>query len=110
VLHLVEFSGGGGESNYRLRACSPRARPDGVRIIDDAAARTGGQLHTQSFFFRSSSLLRAFKTIFDDFRQSYVLRYSPSGVEPRGWHAIKVEVPAVKDATIRARLGYYGTR
>jgi len=110
VLHLVEFSGGGGESNYRLRTCSPRARPDGVRILDDAAARTGGQLHTQSFFFRSSSLLRAFKTIFDDFRQSYVLRYSPSGVDPRGWHAIKVEVPAVKDATIRARLGYYGTR
>ena len=103
VLHLVEFSGSGGESNYRLRTCSPRARPDGVRILDDAAARTGGQLHTQSFFFRSSSLLRAFKTIFDDFRQSYVLRYSPSGVDPRGWHAIKVEVPAVKDATIRAR-------
>jgi hypothetical protein len=108
VLHLVEFSGGGEESNYRVRTCSPRARPDGVRILDDAAARTGGQLHTQSFFFRSSSLLRAFKTIFDDFRQSYVLRYSPSGVDPRGWHAIKVDVPAVKDATIRARLGYYG--
>jgi len=108
VLHLVEFSGGGGESNYRVRTCSPRARPDGVRILDDAAARTGGQLHTQSFFFRSSSLLRAFKTIFDDFRQSYVLRYSPSGVDPKGWHAIKVEVPAIKEATIRARLGYYG--
>ena len=108
VVHLVDFSGGGGQANYRVRSCSPRARPDGARIIDDAAARTGGELHTQSFFFRSSALLRAFKTIFDDFRQSYVLRYSPAGVPAKGWHAIKVDVPAVKDATIRARLGYYG--
>src|SRR5262245_30066051 len=108
VLHLVDHSGGGGDLTYRLRTCSPRARPDGVDIIEEAAARMGGELHKQSMFFRSSSLLRAFRTIFDDFRQSYVLRYSPSGVDPKGWHAIRVDVPAIKDATIRARQGYYG--
>ena len=108
VLHLVDHEGSGGESNYRVRSCSPRGRPDGDRVLIDAAERTGGAFHTQSFFFRSSSLLRQFRTIFDDFRQSYVLRYYPTGVEPPGWHAITVQVPAIKDATIRARQGYYG--
>ncbi len=108
VLHLVDHSGSGGDANYRVRSCSPRGRPDGDRLIVDAAERTGGALHTPSFFFRSSSLLRQFRTIFDDFRQSYVLRYSPAGVDPKGWHAIVVTVPGIKDATIRARQGYFG--
>jgi VWFA-related protein len=108
VLHLIDHSGSGGDTNYRVRSCSPRGRPDGDQILVDAAVRTGGALHTQSFFFRGSSLLRAFRTIFDEFRQSYVLRYSPKGVDPGGWHAIGVEVPAIKNVTIRARQGYYG--
>ncbi len=108
VLHLVDHSGGGSEADYRVRSCSPRARFDGDRVLVDAAERTGGTLQTQSFFFRSSSLFRAFKTIFDDFRQSYILRYSPTGVAEPGWHAIRVEVPGQKGLTIRARPGYYG--
>jgi VWFA-related protein len=108
VLHLVDHSGSGGESNYRVRSCSPRGRPDGDRVLVETAERTGGAFHTQSFFFRSSSLLRQFRTIFDDFRQSYVLRYYPANVDPQGWHAISVQVPAIKDATIRARQGYFG--
>ena len=108
VVHLVEHSGGGSDADYRVRSCSPRARFDGDRVLVQAAERTGGTLQTQSFFFRSSSLFRAFKAIFDDFRQSYMLRYSPTGVDDKGWHAIAVEVPGVKGATVRARQGYYG--
>jgi len=107
VLHLVDYSGGGGDANYRVRSCTPRARGDGVRLIEQAAARTGGELHTQSRWFRASSIARAFKMIFDDFRQSYVLRFSPSGVPARGWHTLAVQVPKVKNATIHARQGYY---
>jgi hypothetical protein len=108
VMHLVDYSGSGGDSHYRVRGCSPQAAPDGEPTITRAAERTGGQLHEQSRFFRASSIARAFKAIFDDFRQSYVLRYSPSGVKNAGWHAIVVIVPAAKDATIHARQGYYG--
>jgi hypothetical protein len=107
LLHLVDYSGGGGQANYRIRSCTPRARPEGVRLIEEAAARTGGELRKQARWFRASSIARAFKTIFDDFRQSYVLRYSPSGVSGRGWHPIVVQVPKVRSATIRARQGYY---
>jgi VWFA-related protein len=108
VMHLVDYQGGGGDSRYRVRTCSPQAGPGGEQIITEAAERTGGELHEQSRFFRASSIARAFKTIFDDFRQSYVLRYAPSGVKGPGWHPIAVNVPAAKNATIRARQGYYG--
>jgi VWFA-related protein len=108
VLHLVQQSGGGGDVSYRTRGCSPTHRMDGPHIIREAAERTGGELHEGSFFFRSRSILNAFRRIFDDFRQSYVLRYTPRGVAPAGWHAIEVQVPSVKDATIRARTGYFG--
>jgi hypothetical protein len=108
VMHLVDYSGGGGDANYRVRGCSPQARPDGDAILTLAAERTGGQQHAQARFFRASSIARAFKSIFEEFRQSYVLRYSPSGVKGAGWHAIAVTVPAAKNATIRARQGYYG--
>jgi hypothetical protein len=106
VLHLVDQSGSGGDVAYRIRTCSPRGRADGPEIIADAAARTGGTLHDPSYFF-GSSVLRAFKTIFDEFRQSYVLRYSPSGVARGGWHAIVVRVPSASGVTIRARHGYF---
>ena len=78
-----------------------------MRLIEQAAARTGGELHTQSRWFRASSIAKAFKTIFADFRQSYVVRYSPAGAEARGWHPIVVTVPKVPAATIRARQGYF---
>ena len=110
VLHLVDQSGSGGDVDYRTRGCSPTARIDGPAIIQDAAEHTGGELHRESGLFRSRSVLNAFRRIFDDFRQSYVLRYTPKGVVARGWHAIEVQVPSVKDATIRARRGYYGDK
>ena len=107
VMHLVDYSGGGGDSRYRVRTCSPQAVPGGDGALTRAAERTGGELHGQSRFFRASSIARAFRTIFNDFRQSYVLRYSPEGVPARGWHPIVVRVPSAASATIRARQGYY---
>ena len=107
VLHLVDYSGSGGDARYRVRGCSPQALRAGEDLLARAAERTGGELHGQSRFFRASSIARAFRTIFNDFRQSYVLRYSPEGVPARGWHPIVVRVPAAATATIRARQGYY---
>jgi hypothetical protein len=76
-------------------------------VIREAIERTGGELHDPGRLFRSSSLLRSFRTIFEDFRQSYVLRFSPSVTNQPGWHALTVGVPSVRGATIRARQGYY---
>ena len=107
VMHIVNQSGSGGSDSYRVRTCSPRARIDGPNIIADAALRTGGTFLEDASSFFGSPVLRAFRTIFDEFRQSYVLRYSPSGVPRGGWHAIAVEVPSQRGVTVRARQGYF---
>jgi len=109
VMHLVDYEGSGGEGHSRVRSCTPRATPGGAGIIAEAAERTGGEVHAQSRWFRARTIEAAFKTIFDEFRQSYVLQYRPTGVDSRGWHAIAVTVPAIRAAIIHARQGYYGS-
>jgi len=42
-----------------------------------------------------------------DFRDSYVLYYTPTGVTRSGWHDITVTVPSQPRATVRTRRGYY---
>lgn len=106
-MHLVDYSGSGGDAHYRVRGCSPEGEIEGEEALARTAERTGGEVHGQSRFFRASSIARAFKTIFSDFRQSYVLRYSPNGVPATGWHPIVVRVPSAPNATVRARQGYY---
>lgn len=72
--------------------------------IDDAVRRTGGALH------HISAGPEAFQRILDDFRSSYVLRYTPRGVDRGGWHEIEVKVIRSGSFNIRARKGYEGVR
>jgi hypothetical protein len=54
-------------------------------------------------------LPRAFLRALDDFRSSYVLRYSPHGVAAGGWHEIAVRVTRPgRGYVVRARKGYVG--
>jgi hypothetical protein len=57
--------------------------------------------------FGNAGPVQAFSKIFDDFRRSYVLHYSPERVPRHGWHQLRVEVPARK-YTVNARSGYFG--
>jgi len=50
---------------------------------------------------------KEFAKILSDFRQSYVLTYTPTGVNSPGWHAIKVDVAGHKYKVL-ARSGYFG--
>jgi len=78
----------------------------GMDRLRTVAERTGGQMYTP--FFGTGDTLKTFTRVFDDFRASYVLRYTPANVAPAGWHDLKVEVPSMPRATIRARRGYSG--
>jgi VWFA-related protein len=78
-----------------------------LKAIREAVRRSGGDEH------RLSRAANDFKTIFDDFRASYVLWYAPTGVPDPGWHDVMVNVVPEKgggDVTIRARKGYFATR
>jgi len=70
--------------------------------LRDAVRRTGGETH------RLSRAVDDFTQIVADFRASYVLRYTPKGVDRSGWHTLTVHVKRPGNMTIRARQGYTG--
>jgi hypothetical protein len=53
------------------------------------------------------NLSETFLAAIEDFRTSYVLRYTPAGVKPEGWHEVTVSVKQ-RNYTVRARRGYRG--
>ncbi|HKW03638.1 MAG TPA: hypothetical protein VJN96_27685 [Vicinamibacterales bacterium] len=64
---------------------------------------TGGRIVTPN---HDLDIVPAFLTAIDEFRKSYVLAYTATGVERRGWHDLLVKVRASKPYVVRARRGY----
>jgi tight adherence protein B len=54
---------------------------------------------------RSEGLTSAFLTILAEFRQRYLITFTPTGVATTGWHRLEVRVKG-RNATVRARRGY----
>ena len=74
----------------------------GAALLSDLATRTGGQLFWMDV---AAPITEAFKNAIDDFRTSYVLRYTPKGVTRAGWHDLNVRVTS-GTYEVRARKGY----
>lgn len=76
----------------------------GRTAIVDAAKRSGGDIH------HVADAVAAFREVFDAFRQSYTLYYTPQGLSAPGWHDIAVSVhgPNADHLTVLARKGYVG--
>ena len=107
VLQWIYVSNQGDFDRSSVAAwCTPTDIGE-VDFVEQAATRTGGDKHRSRF---GDPAVRTFAQILDEFRQSYVLRYSPSGVKPNGWHAVVVHVPAQPALTIKSRSGYFGSR
>ena len=104
VLHWIYVSAGGDFDENSVAAwCTPTDAGE-IDFIGQSATRTGGDSHRSRF---GDPAVRTFAQILDEFRQSYVLRYSPHAVPARGWHAVTVQVPAQPALTIKARSGYF---
>jgi VWFA-related protein len=73
--------------------------------LEATVRAAGGRLYDAG---PGESLPQLFRTVLEDFRQSYVLRYTPRGVAAGGWHDIVVRVPGRRDVSVRARKGYEG--
>lgn len=84
----------------------PAGRPMAAfQPLIDAAEITGGSLHPPGFFVeRTASAV--FSKVFDDYRHSYILRYSAEGVARDGWHEITVTTPKYPSYELHARKGY----
>ncbi len=62
---------------------------------------TGGRL----LDVESRNLSSTFVDVLNEFRERYLLSYTPRGVDPTGWHPLDVTVKGRK-ATVKARPGY----
>jgi Ca-activated chloride channel homolog len=68
----------------------------------DLSSATGGRLiEVES----TKDLNATFRSILDEFRQRYLISYSPQGVSAGGWHRLDVRVKG-RNAVVRARPGY----
>jgi VWFA-related protein len=54
----------------------------------------------------ATDLSGTFRRVLDDFRSTYVLYYTPHGVDRSGYHSIDVQVKR-EGATVQARRGYW---
>jgi VWFA-related protein len=73
-------------------------------FLEKIADATGGAMvEIES----TRDLSRTLVAILDEFRERYVLSYSPSGVARAGWHKLQVRVKG-RRATVKARAGYFG--
>jgi VWFA-related protein len=107
VLHWIYVSNQGDFDPNAISAwCTPGDARE-VDFIEQSAARTGGEKHRSRF---GDPAVRTFAQILDEFRQSYLLRYSANGATGPGWHTVVVQVPAQPAFTIKSRSGYFGSR
>jgi Ca-activated chloride channel homolog len=71
-------------------------------FLREVAELSGGRMIDVS---RSEGLTDAFLAILEEFRQRYLITFTPTGVATTGWHRLVVRVRG-RSATVRARRGY----
>jgi VWFA-related protein len=71
-------------------------------FLGKLADQTGGRLFEVE---STKGLSDVFLEVLDEFRQRYLLSYSPAGVSRDGWHTLTVRVKS-RSAAVRARPGY----
>lgn len=71
-------------------------------FLGDLSSQTGGRRIALS---STAGLARTFVEILEEFRQRYLLSYSPAGVSKEGWHRLTVRVKG-RRLNITARSGY----
>jgi Ca-activated chloride channel family protein len=73
-----------------------------AEFLEDLTDQTGGRLFKVE---STRSLSQVFLEMLGEFRQRYLLSYSPAGVSHDGWHELTVRVKG-RSAVVKARPGY----
>jgi VWFA-related protein len=90
-------------SDVVVYAVSAAPRP--AAFLRDVANETGGRLYEVA---STRDVRRVFLAALEEFRQRYLVSYTPSGVQNEGWHRVEVKVKG-RRAAVRARPGYLAT-
>jgi VWFA-related protein len=89
-------------AEHRVNAVAGRVVPMAAAAFIDAAEATGGDWRELK-----GDVIGAVREVVARFRSRYLLRYTPQGVTPGGWHELGVRVPRNKSYEVRARRGYF---
>ena len=73
-----------------------------AEFLRDLTSFSGGRLFEME---KTANLSATFVSILEEFRQRYLVSYTPRGVSRDGWHRLEVRLKG-KKATIKARPGY----
>jgi VWFA-related protein len=100
-------------SSELINLCQGPQRGQGMPWLCDqgdlkrVAETTGGRIYET---LPGNHIPMGLSRALEEFRTSYTLRYTLTGVGRSGWHDIKVSIThaAARGATIRARRGYFG--
>jgi Ca-activated chloride channel family protein len=76
------------------------------KFLKDLGELTGGAVFEVD---STKDLSQTFLRILDEFRQRYLLSFSPTGVSSTGWHRLDVRVKG-RRVTVKARAGYQAER
>ena len=102
---VVEIAKGRDAAVFTVALTSGSAPPtltDRNSLFGMLAAATGGEATVVN---RREDVGRSFLRAVDDFRASYVLRYTYAGPSLPGWHPLSVKV-RLSRVDVRAREGY----
>ena len=100
IATVPALSGSGTTFNVRVQTSGVRYHP----MLSTLAGETGGTLFPVG---TTTNLSSAFRTVLNDFRNAYVLYFTPQGVDRQGYHQLQVKVKR-DDAQVIARRGYFG--
>ena len=88
---------------YGLTISAKKSREDrGDMILQRLTAATGGRVYIAA---SSKDLDSAFSQIEQDLRTQYYVSFPPQSTQ--GFHALRVEVPGLRNLEVHARQGYY---
>jgi VWFA-related protein len=85
-----------------LRTASKTSAMTVGDLADQIGNETGGFV---AAIIPGENLTSTFRRVLEQFRSSYVLYYTPSGVEPKGDHTLEVRVKNAR-VEVKARRGY----
>lgn len=90
--------------SLETRSVQPIVAQAGLRVLDVLTARTGGRL---IYAKGTRDLAPQFAAILRDYRQRYILSFTPTGVgRGDGWHPLTVKLRG-RAGTVHARGGYF---
>jgi len=88
-----------------MRSGYPKALwPPDPQALSQAATATGGSIGDSL----GGSKYQDIQRLITRLRQSYLLRYQPTGVAATGWHSIQVRVVKPGRYNVQSRKGYWG--